>query len=63
MPNPALYPRVSAVVFALVALAHAVRAALSWPLQVGATSIPVWTSWLVAIGAAALSWWGMRSRV
>ncbi len=62
MPNQALYPKVSAVVFALVAVAHAARAALTVPLQVGSTSVPVWASWLGAVGAAALRWWGLRSR-
>ena len=62
MPIQSLYPKVSATVFALVALGHALRAALSWPLQVGTTSVPIWVSWLAAVGAAALSWWGVRSR-
>jgi hypothetical protein len=62
MPSQSLYPKISAVVFALVAVAHAARAALSVPLQVGTTAVPVWASWLGAVGAAALSWWGLRSR-
>ena len=53
---------VAAVVFALVALAHAWRAFQALPLQMGATSIPVWVSWLGAAGAGALSLWGFRAR-
>ena len=56
------FPSVAAVVFALVALAHAWRAFQELPLQVGATAIAVWVSWLGAAGAGALSVWAGRSR-
>jgi hypothetical protein len=56
------YSRVSAVVFALVAVLHAWRAAQSLPLQIGATDVPVWGSWVVTAVAALLSVWGFRQR-
>lgn len=56
------FSRVAGSVFALVALAHLVRAAQQIPIQVGATAVPVWASWLGAAGAALLSVWGFRSR-
>ena len=48
------------VVFGVVALAHALRAANGWTLQVDAWSIPVWMSWIAAVVAAGLSVWAFR---
>ena len=56
------FNRVAGLVFAVVALAHAYRAALSLPLQVGSSAIPVWASWAGALVAGLLSVWGFRSR-
>ena len=56
------FHRVAGLVFAVVAIAHAYRAALSLPLQVGSASVPVWASWAAAILAGLLSVWGFRSR-
>lgn len=56
------YSLVSASLFALFAVGHIVRAAQSLSFQVGATSIPVWVSWVIAVIAAGLSVWGFRSR-
>jgi hypothetical protein len=54
------YEVVSGVVFAVVAVAHAWRAAQAWAVQIGAWSIPVWPSWVVALAAAVLSLWAFR---
>jgi hypothetical protein len=54
------YEVVSGVVFGVVAVAHALRAALAWTIQVDAWSIPVWPSWVVALAAAILSVWAFR---
>ena len=54
------YEVVSGIVFAAVAVAHALRAARGWALHVDAWSIPVWTSWVAALVAAALSLWAFR---
>jgi hypothetical protein len=45
----------------LVALAHVGRLALGLPVQVGATAIPLWVSWLGLFVSAGLSLWGFRS--
>lgn len=57
------FGRVAGFVFAVVALAHAWRAAQQLPLLVGSTSVPVWVSWVGALGAGLLSVWGFRVRV
>lgn len=56
------YSRVSGVVFALVAAGHAWRAVQELPAQVGATSVPVWLSWVAVVVAGALSVWAFRQR-
>lgn len=53
---------VAAVIFGIVALGHAARLALSVPIQVGSTAIPLWASWLGLVVAGALCVWGFRSR-
>jgi hypothetical protein len=58
--NPKPYCAVSAVLFALVALGHAVRAARGLPLVIGALEVPVMASWLVAVVGALLAIWGLR---
>ena len=55
------FHRVAAVVFALVAVGHGVRALRHLPFQVGSFAVPEWASWLGAVLAAALSVWGFRS--
>lgn len=54
------YEIVSGVVFAAVAVAHALRAARAWTMQVDAWSIPVWVSGLAALVAVGLSVWAFR---
>jgi hypothetical protein len=56
------YPTVSGLVFALIAVLQAVRAARQMPVQIGAKSIPVWFSWVAAVVAGALAFWAFRSR-
>jgi hypothetical protein len=56
------FHRVAAVVFAVVAIAHAYRAIRGIPLVLGATAVPEWASLAGAAVAAALSVWGFRSR-
>ena len=56
------FPRVDAAFLALVALAHAWRAIQEIPMLIGATPIPVWTSWRAAAVTGALSVWGFRIR-
>jgi len=53
--------RVAALIFGIVALAHVARLALDLPIQIGAASIPMWTSWFGLLLAGGLSMWGFRS--
>jgi hypothetical protein len=46
----------------LVAMLHAVRALNQWPLLVGGLELPVWGSWVAAVGAGSLCVWAFRSR-
>jgi hypothetical protein len=55
------YTMVSAAVFGVVAVLQALRAAMQWPVQIGAWSIPVWASWLAALLAAGLCAWAVSS--
>ena len=56
MPNS--YTIVSALTFALVAIAHLVRLVKQWAVQIGPTSVPMSVSWIGLIVAALLAIWG-----
>jgi hypothetical protein len=60
--NPSAFRRVAAIVFGIIALAHATRLAIALPVQVGTVSVPVWASWVALLVTGALSIWGFRSR-
>jgi len=53
------YLILSATVFAVVAIAHLIRAIQRWPILIGPWSVPVELSWLAAIVAGALSLWAV----
>jgi len=55
------YSLVSAVVFGIVGLAHAWRAATGAALVLGTFPVPIGASWAVAAGALLLAVWGLRS--
>jgi hypothetical protein len=52
------YARLAAVIFAIVAVLQLGRALSGLPVAVGATSIPLWASWVVCIVTAGLAWLG-----
>lgn len=54
------YTRVSAALFALIALAQLTRALLGWPAQVGSFVIPVWFSVVACLITGTLAIWGLR---
>jgi hypothetical protein len=61
-PGHAEHPgRLSAVIFALAALAHAVRLYRHWPLQLGPVVIPPEASWIGLAVAVPLCIWGLRA--
>ena len=55
------YSITSAVVFALVALMHAWRFVLDVPVQMGAWDVSRSLSGLIAVAAAFLAVWGLRT--
>ncbi len=55
------YRTVSGVVFGLMALGQAGRAAIQVPVQIGGTSIPIWISWVAVVVTGSLCVWAFRS--
>ena len=55
------YQTVSGLVFGLITLGQLIRAVRELPVQVGATSIPVWVSWVAVAVAGGLCVWAFRS--
>ena len=54
------YRTVSGAVFVLIAVAHAIRATLGLPIQIGSHAIGLSISWIAAVIAAALGYWAFR---
>jgi hypothetical protein len=50
----------AAVILAIVALAHLIRAVRDWPVIINTTDIPVWVSWVAFIVAGVLAILGFR---
>ena len=55
------YQATSGIVFGLIALVQGIRAVRQLPVQIGATSIPVWVSWVAVVVAGGLCLWAFRS--
>jgi len=53
------YLQLTAVIFAIVALAHLLRAVLGWPIVIAGWIVPVWLSWLAFVVAGGLSYFGL----
>jgi hypothetical protein len=52
------YVAVSALIFAVVALAHLARITKRWSVQIGLLTVPMSVSWVGFLIAALLSIWG-----
>jgi hypothetical protein len=52
------YAAVSAVVFAVVAIAHLIRVLRRWAVHIGPYSVPMSLSWIGSVVAALLAIWG-----
>jgi len=52
------YAVVSALIFAIVAVAHAIRLVNRWTVQVGTFAVPMSVSWIGLVIAALISAWG-----
>jgi hypothetical protein len=59
--NQKQFSFVAGAVFAVVALVHLLRIYMGWDIVIGGWAAPLWLSWIAAIGAAALSYFGLRS--
>jgi hypothetical protein len=55
--NPKPYLILSGTIFGLVCLLHLVRSALVVPVVAGGHQVPLWISWVGAVGAGVLSGW------
>ena len=53
------YLQLAGVIFAIVALAHLVRALLHWPIGIDGWIVPVWLSWVAFVVAGGLSYFGL----
>jgi hypothetical protein len=53
------YLMVAGAIFAVVALAHLLRAVMNWPIVIAGWIVPMWLSWLGFVIAGALSWFGL----
>ncbi|HET7779364.1 MAG TPA: hypothetical protein VFL07_12475 [Rudaea sp.] len=51
------YLAISASAFAVVAVAHVVRAIEQWTIVIGPWPMPIALSWIAAVAAAGLSGW------
>ena len=58
--NARSYCVVSALVFAMVAVAHLWRALQSVPVQIGSWQAPMAPSWVAVVVAGGLALWGLR---
>ena len=58
---PSQYVVVSGVLFAVIAVAQAVRALNQWPVHVGGFDVPMWVSWVAMVVAGSLCVWAFRS--
>ena len=56
------YNKVSGLVFAIVAVAHAVRAFNNWNLTVNGMVLPVWVSWVAVLFLFFLSYQALKSK-
>ena len=50
---------ITAILFAVITVAHVLRLTYHWPAQIGATAIPLWGSWLGLFVAGVLCVWGL----
>lgn len=57
MASVRTYVTVSAMVFAVIAVAHLTRAIAQWTIVIDHWTIPIAVSWIGAAAAAGLSLW------
>ena len=52
------YSSVTAVIFTLIAILHALRLYSGWAAEIGGWAVPLWVSWVAVIVAIYLAWQG-----
>ena len=52
------YAAVSALIFAVVAIAHLIRILRGWAVRIGSYSVPLFLSWIGLVVAVLLAIWG-----
>ena len=55
-----IFSLVTAMLFSLIALLHAIRLAQGWHVTIGDIVMPVWVSWIGLVIAAYLAYEGFR---
>jgi len=58
---PNYYTAITALIFAIVALLHAVRLIKRWQVQIGPHSISMSVSWVALVVATLIAIWGFMS--
>ncbi len=59
MTSTRSYLALSAAIFAVVALAHLVRALAGWTVSVDGADVPLGVSWIAAAAASLLAMWSL----
>ncbi len=57
MASVKTYVTISAMVFAVISIAHLTRAIAQWTIVIDHWTIPIAVSWIGAAAAAGLSFW------
>jgi hypothetical protein len=55
------YLQISGTLFGVVALAHVLRVAEKWPIEVGGWFVPMWVSMVGFLLTGALAIWAFRA--
>jgi hypothetical protein len=59
--TPRIFCLITAAVFLLIALGHALRLFFGWHVTVESVAVPVWISWIGLAVATYLAYQGFRS--
>jgi hypothetical protein len=54
------YLTLAGAIFALVSLAHLLRAVMGWPVVIAGWAVPMWLSWVAFVGAGVLGYFGLN---
>jgi hypothetical protein len=58
--NARSYFLVTALLFAAIAVVHALRLVYGWEVAIGGDAVGLWVSWVGLVVAALLAWQGLR---